>query len=260
MPELPDVEVFRRYLESTALHQEIEKVSVESDDILEGVSSRGLQMRLKGCSFEFADRHGKYLFVDAGRADLLVMHFGMTGYLKYFKGDGEIPPHTRVLFLFRNGYRLSYVSVRKLGMVGMTPGMEDFLEERGLGGDALAISLGEFRSLADGRRGAVKCWLMDQSAMAGIGNVYSDEALFHAGIDPKRKVKDLDRKDLSRLFRKMRHVLSTAVERKADPDDFPQSFLVPRRAEKAKCPRCGGGMCRVRACGRASFCCPKCQK
>lgn len=260
MPELPDVEVFRRYLESTSLHQAIGKVSVGAPDILEGVSARSLQMRLKGRSFRSAFRHGKYLFVDVGGSDLLVLHFGMTGSLAYGRKDGGEARHSRVLFLFRNGYLLSYVSVRKLGAVGMTVGVEKFREERGLGQDALALSSGEFRRLAAGRRGLVKCWLMDQSSMAGIGNVYSDEALFQARIHPKRKVSDLDGKEVARLFRKMRHVLSAAIKRKADPAEMPRSFLLPRRTENGKCPRCGGRVRTLRACGRTSFCCPGCQK
>jgi formamidopyrimidine-DNA glycosylase len=106
----------------------------------------------------------------------------------------------------------------------------------------------------------VKCWLMDQSILAGLGNIYSDEVLFQAGIAPQRKLESLDEADLKRLHARMRKVIDTAIEHGADPKALPGSFLLPNRREGAPCPRCGGTVVRTRACGRTAWYCPDCQR
>src|SRR5439155_16813561 len=106
MPELPDVETFKRYLRATSLHQRIVDVDVRSAYVLKRVSGRELARRLKGRSFESTRRHGKHLFVRTDGNIWLRLHFGMTGSLRYFKGEKKAPPHTRVLFIFENRYRL----------------------------------------------------------------------------------------------------------------------------------------------------------
>src|SRR5882762_11196337 len=100
MPELPDVETFKRYLDATSLHQRINGVDVESAYVLKGVSARELAHRLKGRCFESSRRYGKHLFVRADGELWLRLHFGMTGSLQYLKNDEEAPRHARVLFVF----------------------------------------------------------------------------------------------------------------------------------------------------------------
>jgi formamidopyrimidine-DNA glycosylase len=104
VPELPDVEVLKRYFDSTALHQKIEEVKASSKQVLKGVSSSGLEKEIKGRSFSYTDRYGKYLFayLDGDKA-ILLLHFGMTGFLKYFKAFEKEPPHNRLLITFKNG-------------------------------------------------------------------------------------------------------------------------------------------------------------
>ena len=97
MPELPDVESFKRYLDATSLHQRIAHVDVLSAYVLKGISARELAHRLKGRCFESSRRHGKHLFVRTDGDVWLRLHFGMTGSLRYFKGEEKAPPHTRVL-------------------------------------------------------------------------------------------------------------------------------------------------------------------
>jgi formamidopyrimidine-DNA glycosylase len=110
MPELPDVEVFRRYVNSTSLHQNIELVEVRNGKILGGVSALKLQSTLKGRRFESTRRHGKNLFVGLDGGGWLLMHFGMTGRLKYFKDMDQDPPHDRFLISFENRYHLASIA------------------------------------------------------------------------------------------------------------------------------------------------------
>ena len=119
MPELPDVEVFKRYMDATALHKPIRGVEVEDETVLRDLNGRGLKAKLKGKSIHRSRRHGKYLLGELGEEDWLVLHFGMTGRLKYFRRDDSRPDHARVLLNFSNGFHLAYVSQRMLGEVGI---------------------------------------------------------------------------------------------------------------------------------------------
>jgi formamidopyrimidine-DNA glycosylase len=259
MPELPDVEVYRRYLNATALHQAVAHTHVEDAALLSGTSPQGLGRALSHQSFESTRRHGKYLLIELQRRGWLVLHFGMTGRLSYFRDRHEAPDYTRVLFSFDNGYHLAYAAPRKLGSVGLVDDPQALVESHQLGPDALALTREAFRGLAAGRRGAVKAWLMDQASLAGIGNVYSDEILFQARIHPKRQVSALDDDQIERLHDKLQEVLRAAIEARAEPAQMPAHFLLPHRKEGGKCPGCKGSLETVQASGRTAWYCPACQ-
>lgn len=259
MPELPDVEVFKRYVDSTSLHQEVQRVRVLEPDLLKGVSAQALGQHLKGKRFTGTHRHGKFLFIRADEDGWLLMHFGMTGKLEYGHWHGEPPKYTGAMIEFEDQAGLAYVAPRKLGRIGWTDDPDAFARDQDLGPNADALSLSQFRELADGRKGAVKAWLMDQTAMAGIGNVYSDEILFRAGIHPGSQVRNLDKDRIAHLHRAMGQVLAQAIKAQADPEKMPKSFLLPNRKEGAPCPGCGGKLERTTAAGRSSYYCPKCQ-
>ena len=111
MPELPDVEVFRKYMESTALDQEIEDVdTMEAERIPKETTPEDLKVQLVGREFSSMRRHGKHLFAGLTDGTWLMMYFGMTGFLKYFKDEGEVPGYIRVLYKFTNGCNLAYDS------------------------------------------------------------------------------------------------------------------------------------------------------
>ena len=104
MPELPDVEVFKQYLDATSLHQSIAEVKILAPEMLKGMSVKELKQALEGDAFESSRRHGKYLFVKLDKGAFLVLHFGMTGFLTYFKNMDKEPAHQRLLIAFSNGY------------------------------------------------------------------------------------------------------------------------------------------------------------
>ena len=106
MPELPDVEVFKQYLDAISLHQEMVKVEVHDGRILKDISVGELKARLKGHTLESTRRHGKYLLVRLEDGNWLVLHFGMTGRLKYFKDMDKDPEYDQLLIGFSNGYHL----------------------------------------------------------------------------------------------------------------------------------------------------------
>jgi formamidopyrimidine-DNA glycosylase len=260
MPELPDVETFKRYLDATSLHQRIRRVEVLSADLLKGVSERELAHKLKGRRFESSRRHGKHLFVRADHEIWLQLHFGMTGYLRYFKDEEKAPPHARVLFVFEKDFRLAFNDQRKFGEVGLVKNVDDFLERRALGPDALDIDLSEFKEVLAKHRGGVKSVLMNQRLIAGVGNIYADEILFRTRIHPATQIARLDDKALRRLFRALRRVLEKAIEYQANADCMPRSWLLAHRGKGGKCPRCRRELKSLTIGGRTAWSCPHCQK
>lgn len=261
MPELPDVQVFKEYLDATALHQEIAGVSVRDDDVLQGISARTLRRRLRNREFESARRHGKHLFARLSEDGWLRLHFGMTGFLEYYKNDCG-PEHVRARIDFSNGYHLAYDCQRKFGELGLVEDVDRFIEARDLGPDPLdsGFDLDAFRRVIEGRRGGIKSLLMNQSAIAGIGNIYSDEILFQAGIHPATRVDALDEQTVAHLYRTMRRVLEKAIECRVDPDRFPRSWLTPRRGEADRCPKCDGALKSDTIAGRTAYYCAQHQR
>jgi len=260
MPELPDVAVQKRYIDSTCLHQKIASVEVNDAVVLDGLTPQMLGKALVNQTFESTRRYGKHLFVNISNNGWLGLHFGMTGRLKYYKDPGEKPEFEQALFHFTNGYHLAYVMPRKLGQIRLIDSLDDFLSEKGLGPDALAIDFDTFHDLLSGRRGMIKSTLMNQEILAGVGNVYSDEILYQARIYPRVKVSDLYWEQLRAVYDAMRDVLETVIERGANPEDFPPSYLTPRRSEGETCPRCKGKIQKIEVAGRSGYYCPHCQE
>src|SRR6266436_6399732 len=260
MPELPDVERFKRYLDATSLYQRIADVEMRSAYVLKGISGKELARRLKGRRFESTRRHGKHLFARTDGGTWLRLHFGMTGSLRYFKGEEKAPPHTRVLFVFAKDYRLAFDDQRKFGQVGLLEDVDEFLRKRALGPDALDIDVAEFKAKLARHRGAVKSILMNQRLIAGIGNIYADEILFHARIHPATQIARLGEKTVCKLFRATRYILKKAIDAKANVDRMPKSWLLPRRGKVGKCPRCRGELRSATIGGRTAWFCTQCQK
>lgn len=262
MPELPDVEIYRKYLQSTAFNQKIVKADFYCPRILHDITERRLQSALKGCRFTAAERHGKHLFAALDDTKWLVLHFGMTGFLAYYKDPDKQPSHVCLQVAFDNGYYLAYDCQRKLGQISLTADMESYIKKLGMGPDAMdqELSFSTFKDRVANGRGMIKSALMDQDRIAGIGNIYADEILFQAGVNPKAKAGRLDEDRLRAIFRKTKEVLSTAIDRQADPKDFPRSYIIPRRQAGAVCPKCDGSIEAVKVSGRTTYYCPKCQK
>jgi formamidopyrimidine-DNA glycosylase len=260
MPELPEVETFKRYLDSTSLHRRIMGLEVRDAYVLKRVSARELARRLKGRRFENTHRHGKHLFVRAGDKLWLRLHFGMTGSLEYLKRDEETPKTARVLLNFANNGRLAFDDQRKFGEIELIEDVDEFLQRRGLGPDALDISLPEFKAIVGKHRGAVKAILLNQQLIAGIGNLYADEILFRARIHPATQISALEEKMVAKLFRAARDILKRAIEAKADVDQMPKSWLLPHRGKGGKCPRCGRELTSATIGGRTAWFCAHCQR
>ena len=204
MPELPEVEVFRQYMNSTSLHKKISNVEVKSKTILGKVSPHSLRTRLKDHQFISTSGYGKYLFAKNDNEDFLVIHFGMTGFLNYYKNSEEASKHIRLLIKFNNGYNLVFDDVRKLGRVYLVDNYKQFIKKKKLGIDPIRekINFSSFKKIVNGKKGSIKSVLMNQQILAGIGNIYSDEILFQAKINPKSAFDKLKKKNLMRFSKR----------------------------------------------------------
>jgi formamidopyrimidine-DNA glycosylase len=265
MPELPDVELYKRYLDEHALRQTIERVAVNDARILGDLPATAFVARLTGNRFEASRRHGKHLLVRLQKNGWLTLHFGMTGNLVYFRDAADDPPYDRVRFDFAGGRHLAYVNRRMLGRVGLADGADAFIRDEELGPDALdpAFDLEAFARAIEGRRRDVKSVLMDQALIAGIGNIYADEILFQARLHPHKLVPSLADRQRTELFRQIEQVLETAIDRGAGAEQFlerlPDDYLLPHRDKGGACPRCGSPIATLKAAGRTSYYCPRCQ-
>lgn len=258
MPELPDVEVFRKEAEKSK-NSEITGFEIDDKDFVE-LTRNKFNNNLKGKKFKETSRRGKYLFMKVDDESGVVMHFGMTGYLEYLKEDEDAPDYTKCSFVLKNKHKLHYISKRKLGHVKYIGKIGNFIEENDIGPDALELSEPEFISKLKEKNSMVKSALMDQSTVSGIGNVYADEILFQSKIHPKQKANKLSDKTWKTLHKNTVNVLKKAIEKEADVSKLPKSYLLPNREEGNDCPRCDGKIEKIKVSGRTGYYCPSCQK
>ena len=190
MPELPEVESTREYLEATVLAQPIKEVRVMDERILCRTTSAQLGRCLAGKVSRSVYRYGKRLFLELEEDLWLTIHLGMTGKLIYLDMDEAEPAHIRLLIRFKNGCRLAFDDLRIFGEAGLTESPAAFLAEGKTGADALLVERDEFLRIMHGRKGNIKSLLLNQRLISGIGNLYADEALFQAGI--RTRYRDLD--------------------------------------------------------------------
>jgi formamidopyrimidine-DNA glycosylase len=257
MPELPDVEGFRRVFAEHAVGQPIRRVDVFDTGVLRDVDADRLSEALRGRRFREPRRHGKVLIAPAGSL-AVVLHFGMTGSL-HWAGPGEqADRHDRVVFGFRDG-ELRYRDMRKLQglrLVEQPGGVAEVLA--GLGPDATEVSGDRLAELLGGRRRQVKVAMTDQSVIAGIGNLLADEILWRARIHPRVSASCLGHDEYARLGGALCAVLRRSIGAGRVPPDA--SWLTGRRDEPSgSCPRCGTILAHGRVGGRSTVWCPRCQ-
>ncbi|MFF7969865.1 DNA-formamidopyrimidine glycosylase family protein [Streptomyces sp. NPDC007905] len=258
MPELPDVEGFRKVLESCAKGRVIQRVDVRDTGVLHGADARRLRDALEGRRFTEPERRGKWLLARTG-GPTLMLHFGMTGRLVCGRAEDAVEAHDRVLFTLGRGRQLRYRDQRKLQGLWLAHDDSDvdrLLEHQGP--DALEVDGAAFEYALGSRRGHVKTVLTDQSVIAGLGNLLADEILWRAGLRPDRRAGDLTPDDRRRLYTQMRRTLRSAVPAgRVPPRD---SWLTGHRDEPVPtCPRCGTHLRRTCLAGRGTVWCPQCQ-
>src|SRR4051812_26462461 len=272
MPELPEVETVRARLAPLLSGRRFERVEIHDPRLVRPYEPAEVAAELEGERVAAVERRGKYLIVrfESGRA--LLVHLRMTGSLRHTSGDLAEDPHRRAVIRLDNGSDVTYRDVRRFGTwLLLEPGeLEPYLDAR-IGEEPLdalftAARLGE--RLA-GRRAPVKSALLDQRTLAGMGNIYVDEALWRARIHPLRPAESLDRNELRRLHTAIKKALEAGVARQGSAlrDHRPPAgergtmqheFKVYGRGGEP-CDRCGTPISKSRVGGRGTWFCPTCQ-
>ena len=273
MPELPEVETVRRQLEPVLVGRRFERVEIRDSRLVRPFDPAEVAAELAGERVAAVERRGKYLIVRFETGRSLLIHLRMTGSLRHAAGGTlQVDPHRRAVVKLDDGSDVAYRDVRRFGTWQLLePGeLRPYLAAR-LGDEPLdalftAARLGE--RLA-GRRAPVKAALLDQRTLAGMGNIYVDEALWRARIHPLRSAQSLDRGELRRLHRAVRAALEHGIARQGStlrdyalPDggsgSMQDEFRVYGRGGEP-CDRCGTPIAKTRVAGRGTWFCPVCQ-
>jgi len=279
MPELPEVETLKRDLDKDVVGKRIKSVQVEGErSTRRHADPKELVARVEGHKIIAVERRGKYLLLRLEGGDVLVVHLGMSGQL--LRGKGGVrdpdPKHTHVVFTFTQGGLLRFVDPRTFGEVFVTTPEElesEVPELAHLGFDPVddMMSWVRFGELLTARKTKLKTLLMDQKFVAGIGNIYSDEILWAAGLRYDRSSETLSSQEVRRLYRAMVETLQDAIKHRgsslADEQyrdlfgvmgEYQKEHKVYDRAGQA-CRRCRSTVARVKVNGRGSFLCEQCQ-
>lgn len=259
MPELPEVEGYKKYIDNTVLNQKIKQFDCRDNRLLKA-SIEEFEKHLINEELTETVRIGKYLFVKTTGKKILVIHFGMTGRPNYYKDEDERPKYGHIVLTFQNGFHFAYENKRKFGWWDLIDSIEDYKEDRKLSDDARDLRLKDFKSSLESRKTFIKAVLMDQSVAAGVGNWMADDILYQAKIHPKTKAQDLSEKDIEDIFKAMKNVIEVAIKNDAHYDDFPDYFLIHNRKEGATCFHTGGIIEKIKVGGRSTYFSPEWQK
>ena len=271
MPELPEVETVRRQLEPLIAGRRILgfRLMPAAERLLRGRSGVEIDAQLQGCTFTTVDRRGKYLGLNLDNEQVVVVHLRMTGSLRFRPRGYEDEPFTRAIFNLDRDDQLRFVDVRKFGTIDLVDRMEEALPE--LGPEPLSD---EFTTDAlwhalRGRQQPIKAALLDQRNIAGIGNIYADEALFLSRLNPEAPAGSLRPAERRSLHAAIQQTLQDGVEHggasfrdytDVDGAEGEQQYFVRvfRRTDEP-CDDCDATIRRIIVGGRATHFCPKCQ-
>jgi len=274
MPELPEIETIRRSLLPGLLGKTVASVVVHDSRLRQPVDGEKLRRLLEGSSLVDIRRRAKYLLFYWDTGTVLLVHLGMSGRLGLFEKNQAIEPHTHVVFSFVDGVELRFRDPRRFGSITVDAqgGIGDNPSLKHLGVEPLSSSfrITYIRRFAGRTQRPIKTLLMDNRFLVGVGNIYANEALHHAGIHPLRAACSLNEDEMRHLREAVVGVLRKAIRRGGttlkdfrnglgEPGFFQVDLLVyGREGELCRC--CGGKIERIVAGGRSTFFCRRCQK
>lgn len=275
MPELPEVETIRRDLQGFLRGREITDVVFFHPEVVAWPDPGTFQEVCRGRIIKEVRRRGKYLLFALGGWQMVVS-LRMTGQLVVCREEEPRPPHTHTIWYLGNRQVLRFTDQRRFGRLYLTPepdvavltpvgrlGIEPL--EEGFTVKALATMQ---RAAGPARR--LKSWLLDQKVIAGLGNIYTDEVLFTAGLHPLHRVAELSEQEIEQLYHSIREVLQEAIDHRGTSvrnyvdasgrAGLHQQYLRVYSREGLPCRRCGTPVRRQKTAGRSTYFCPTCQK
>jgi formamidopyrimidine-DNA glycosylase len=264
MPELPEITVLARQMKAELVGKTVSDVEVLQPKIL-NVPQDAFREALTGARICDVAHHGKWIVVETTRGWLL-LSLGMGGDILLVEGD-EFPEKHRLILDFSDGTHL-VVNFWWFGYCHYAANLSDHAMTAKLGPNALDLTLEAFRELFRGRRGGIKSFLLDQSRIAGIGNVYVQDPLFKAKIHPLRKIDTLSEGEIEALWRALRETLQESIDLGGSAWEmdlhgvkgrWDASHLVVAYQEGVPCPACGTSVVKIKTGSTSTFICPGCQ-
>ncbi len=273
VPELPEVETVRRVLEPQLKGRSISRISVSRPEVISHPQAAEFCRGLTGQTFEGMGRRGKFLIFRLESGDRMMLHLRMTGCPLVTPAGYPPLKHTHVVFHLDNGAELRFADARRFGRFWLIRNDEEDIYSgvQKLGIEPFDGALnGEYlRGCLGGSRRAIKTCLLDQSVIAGIGNIYADEILFEARIRPSRAADSLDEEEWKRLAEIIPERMRFFIEKnEITPEDYLETegdeyrntpYLRVYGHDGEPCPVCGRTLCRMVISGRSSVYCPRCQ-
>lgn len=272
MPELPEVETVVRDLRPHLIGRTIVDAQVRWRKTIALPSAREFERTIRGCKIVAITRRAKYLVIHLNASKqkrFLLIHLRMTGGFHLDSPQTPRDKHMHVILKLSDGYELRFRDTRKFGRMWLVDDPQTVLAK--LGPEPLEISARAFHTLFEKRRGYLKPLLLDQTFLAGIGNIYADESLWYARLHPLRRAESLTRTERGRLYRAIRHVLTRAIAVGGTSIDvmykrvngmsggFQDSLRAFDREERP-CRRCGTPIVKTIVGQRGTHYCPTCQK
>jgi formamidopyrimidine-DNA glycosylase len=266
MPELPEVETIRRQLEESVIGAVITDVVVRRANCYVGLPF------LTDETITKVLRIGKYLFVNFSSGRGFVIHLKMTGRLVVDVASYDLLPHTRVVIQLANGQKIYYWDARTFGYVKYVDDirLEHERQKSKIGPDPWEITEDDFYKLMQKYKRPVKNLILDQALLSGVGNIYANDGLWEAEIDPRRLANSLTKKESKKLLGSLRHVMerglitggasdNSYVNALGEKGSYQDEFRVYKRTGKP-CLKCGQKLVRVVVGGRGTWLCETCQK
>jgi len=271
VPELPEVETIRRDLLPRVVGRTITHVFLSPDAprLVRSPSPAEFCRALAGQRIEGIERRGKYLLFQLSDGRYLIVHLRMTGALLHRRGNAPADSYLRAVFTLDNSSELRYTDFRKLGSMWLVDDPQSVVGR--LGPDAFdSLTIEELRGIIGKRSAPIKAVLIDQRALAGLGNIYSEEALFLAGVHPRRSARSLSDAEAERLHQAIGAVLAEAlghrgssfrdyVDAEGHQGQHQWHVKVYRRTDEP-CYACGTPIQRIKLAGRGTHFCPHCQE
>lgn len=269
MPELPEVETVARSLRSKVSGRKITSMHSKWPRHIDRPEISEFKDRIHGQRISGVSRRGKFLLFPLGGPDTLIIHLRMSGHLTVANPAEKVAKHTHTVFGLDDGHELRFHDTRKFGRVYLVADPDEVLGK--LGPEPLDNEFTPeiFGRIIGGKKRLLKPFLLDQTMIAGIGNIYADEALFYAGLNPRRRTDSLDNNDIANLHQAIQHVLQLGIDREGasissylKPDgekgNMQDEVHVFRRTGEP-CFNCGELIQRIVLGSRSTHYCANCQ-
>lgn len=267
MPELPEVETIKNQLLRKVKTKTIDEVKVI--DYQKNI--HGERKKLLSKIIEIK-RRAKLLIFELANGYSFLIHLKLTGQLIYYPQTQESSPFTKMVFNFSDGSQLFFNDFRKFGFVKVmeTSKVEDYLKKEGYGPEPLTLTLAQFKGLLNKKpKLKIKPLLMDQTFMAGMGNIYAQEGCFAAGILPTRIISSLREEEIKKLFQAIQEILTSAISHQGT--SFDTTYVTPENKpggfdsylkvyHQSSCAKCKSKLKIIKMEGRSTYYCEKCQK